>query len=86
MSAYATTVAPGVSMQKTNLKCSCGECASLTHKAKLGRIGNNLVTVYNVPVYVCMDCGDSFMTGSDSKDFAAKVKEAVILNMDSISF
>lgn len=86
MSAYASTVTPGVSMQMTKLKCSCGECASLTHKSKLGRIGKKLVTVYNVPVYICMDCGESFMTGSDSKDFAIKVKEAVSSNQDSIHF
>ncbi|MDT9720789.1 YgiT-type zinc finger protein [Paenibacillus sp. FSL K6-1122] len=86
MSATLSTIMPGVPMQTSNIKCICGEHPILTHKAKLGRLGDKLVTVFNVPVYVCEGCEESFMNGADSKIFATRVKTAVELNLDSVTF
>lgn len=67
------------------MKCRCGGNVDLTHKDKLGRIKDK-VTVFNVPVFSCDNCGFRFMSGSDGKRLAARVKEAVCKGLDEIQF
>jgi YgiT-type zinc finger domain-containing protein len=73
-------------MHKKAVRCSCGEHANLRLVNKIGRFHETLVTVVNVPEYFCSDCGESFMSGSDSLHFAAQVKKAASTESKSILF
>ncbi|TBL76254.1 hypothetical protein [Paenibacillus thalictri] len=73
-------------MRKSRAKCECGSSAELQYKAKLGRFGIHKVTVFNVPVYSCNGCGNSFMNGSDAKKFAKRIEDAVKSNLIEINF
>lgn len=87
MGATVSTIMPaGVEMEKTNLKCICGEYANLHYMSKLGRLGEQSIIVHNVPVYVCHNCQDKFMTGADSKRFANRVRDAVNMRLEYIDF
>lgn len=67
-------------------KCVCGSQANLHHIIKLGREGDLLVTVHDVPTYICTDCDMKFSNGSDNLQFAERVREAARLGMDEIRF
>lgn len=72
-------------MHTTKLKCYCGRNAELQMKAKLGRVRDQIVTVFNVPVYTC-SCGNAFMDGPDCRTFAKRVSEAVEKRQETIYF
>jgi YgiT-type zinc finger domain-containing protein len=80
------TTVEGNVLRKESLKCSCGSHASLRLKAKKGRYKDVIVTVLNVPVYECFDCGESFMIGTDSIRFASQVKKASLQDNKEILF
>jgi hypothetical protein len=87
MSNSATVVRKvDVPMQKDKINCMCGNKAQLIFKAKIGRVKDQKVTVFRVPVYSCDDCGTSFMNGSDSIKFAERVDEAIKRKLESINF
>lgn len=71
-------------MQET--KCLCGNQAQLLFKDEFGRIGDKIVTIKNVPVFLCPDCKEEFMKGPDSLRFAERVRRAVELCVEELEF
>lgn len=82
----SVTISKAEAIMKKKAKCMCGESADLKYIAKLGRINNTLITVNNVPVYVCNNCNENFMNGSDSLRFSERVRYAFDNNKDEIEF
>lgn len=67
-------------------KCICGSQAKITYITEMGRIRDTLIQVTNVPVYSCSNCGESFMTGSDSIKFSKQVEIGIKNHLKQIDF
>lgn len=58
------------------MKCLCGNETQLEYRTQYGRYKDKYIDVYNTPIQMCNNCGESFMTGSDSANFAVLVEFA----------
>ncbi|MCM2999988.1 YgiT-type zinc finger protein [Paenibacillus cellulositrophicus] len=67
-------------------KCLCGNQAQLRFKDEIGRVIDKVVTIKNVPVFLCPDCKEEFMKGPDSLRFAERVIEAVEIGVEELEF
>ncbi|MEH7201594.1 YgiT-type zinc finger protein [Bacillus safensis] len=81
-----SAAADGGNFRDAYKKCACGYNAKLNYQNKYGRVKDKLILVEKVPVYSCGECNEQFMSGSDSRLFAKKLKEAYAENKKTILF
>ena len=67
-------------------KCICGEQSFLYFVNERGRVGKIIITVIEVPLYICSKCGEQFSNGPDNIRPAKQVKEAVEMGIKKIRF